>query len=152
MHHSSRLILMLAALICGLLCESASAEWVVEDDVCVERFGARDLARGPLAIGNGVLLPLRVFPRAFYGSGLRAIPLSLGYGVWWIATGALDTVTIGMLHVAPTESSLLPFAERNVRAMWKPYTDYHDIRYCNDWCGRRQDGDILHCRNPETSF
>lgn len=121
--------LLLAIVMLAVPC-AARAAWVVDEHgACVERWEASDLARGPTAMLNGVLLPFRNlaggavyawdqdswWPWQIVGLGPGAMLISGGAGViegvWWIGTGLVDTVTGGALGAAPeraTELSITP--------------------------------------------
>ena len=111
------------------------ADWRIEKEGCVEFWTRAEVARGPLAIGNGALLPVRsvvggltinaVTCRSW--SCLWEAPLWLvsstlwgaAEGTWWVVTGALDTVSGGALLISPAASQdlalypLVPFLHRD---------------------------------------
>ena len=122
--------LTLAALaLSGLLAAPAAAGvWMRgHDGVCREMWTARDLVRGPTAIANGVLRPLTSFtggvwfavaqchhhPRCLVAGPLWAAGSTfwgLGEGLYWLATGVLDTPTLGAVPLSPYEASRLTLA------------------------------------------
>lgn len=104
--------------------------WTVDaNGACVEHWAPSDLLRGPTAIVNGPLRPVRTlaggaeyawnttewWPWKIVGLG-PAVTLVSGAagvveGVWWIGTGLADTLTGGYFAIAPepaTELSLRP--------------------------------------------
>lgn len=132
--------LLLAALLLGVT-GPARAVWVVDEHgACVERWATADLLRGPTAMLNGLLRPIRTtaggavyawnqdawWPWQIIGLGPGATLISGGAGliegVWWMGTGLVDTVTGGALHVSsekavdlaisPEVSTIIADAER----------------------------------------
>ena len=121
---------LLLAVVMLAAASAAPAAWVVDEHgACVERWTAGDLARGPTAMLNGVLLPFRTtaggavyawtqdswWPWQIVGLGPGTMIISAGAGViegvWWIGTGLVDTLSGGALGAAPekaTELSLAP--------------------------------------------
>ena len=115
--------LALAALLAG---PAAGGTWALERGECRESWTARDLARGPTAVVNGVLRPLTSLTGGVWfavaqghhrARCLLAGPLwavgstfwGLGEGLYWVATGVLDTPTLGVVPLSPYEASRLTF-------------------------------------------
>jgi len=118
------------SLACLLSAGSARAAWVVDaGGACVERWESGDLLRGPTAIVNAPLLPLRTlaggaeyawhteewWPYQIAILGPAVTLFGGAFGVveagWWLATGLADTLTGGYFALAPvaaTELSLQP--------------------------------------------
>ena len=100
--------------------------WTVNaDGSCVQQWGAADMLRGPTAIVNAPLLPFRTTAggavyawnkmewRWWYtfvlGSAVTGASAGAGVfeGVWWVGTGAADTLTGGFFHLAPEPATQL---------------------------------------------
>jgi hypothetical protein len=98
----------------------ANGAWTVgADGVCAEHWAPRDLLRGPTAIVNGPLLPLRTLAGgaqyawnskewwpweiALMGPAVTAASGAGGAveGIWWVGTGVADTLTGGYFAIAP---------------------------------------------------
>jgi hypothetical protein len=93
----------------ALVPEAAQADnWTRDaDGHCQREWTARSLARGPIAVGNGVLLPFRSlaggFTAGWVGAVLSPVGLmvGLGEGILWIVQGAADLATGGVAPFAP---------------------------------------------------
>jgi hypothetical protein len=123
-----RLSLATLALTGLLAAPAAAGVWARgHDGVCREEWTARDLLRGPTAILNGVLRPLTSFTGGVWfalaqchhnPSCIVMGPLwatgstlwGLGEGLYWLATGVLDTPTLGAVPLSPFEASRLRLA------------------------------------------
>jgi hypothetical protein len=98
----------------------AHCAWTVDaDGMCVRRWETSDLARGPLAIANAPLRPVRTmaggaeyawtnsdwWPWYTVPFGAVAIGISGAAGLlesaWWILTGLGDTLTGGYFELTP---------------------------------------------------
>ena len=128
----------------------AQCAWTVSaDGTCVQEWTLRDLLRGPAAIVNGPLLPVRTtIGGAEYGwnkkerrwsetwlLGPAVTGASAGAGafegLWWVTTGVADLLTGGYFHIAPehaTEISLQPELSTVIAGPPPPPTE--------DRCGR----------------
>lgn len=104
----------------------ARSAWTVDaNGACVERWAPSDLLRGPAAVANAPLLPLRTlaggaqyawntaewWPWQIAGLG-PAVTLICGAagvveGVWWAGSGVADTVTGGQFEIAPEKATRL---------------------------------------------
>ena len=118
----------------------ADSGWVRDErGRCVRAWSASELARGPTAMTNGVLLPFRAFAGGVSG-GAWGVLLSPGAlvagaveGLTWVASGLLDTFSAGALAVSPDGISELqtapviqfPEGERS-------YDAYNDEPGCPD--------------------
>jgi hypothetical protein len=106
---SLRCLLTLAIATLLLLPAPARAErWLRDaDGVCRRQWTPRSLARGPLAMGNGVLMPFRSLAGAASGGWLAALLLPLGVmtglaeGIAWTSVGAVETLSGGAFALAP---------------------------------------------------
>lgn len=123
----------LACLVCSAvlaLTPTARAAWVVDaGGACIERWQSEDLLRGPTAIVNAPLLPLRTlaggaeyawnteewwpYQIAILGPAATLFAGAAGAveATWWVLTGLADTLTGGAFALAPdgaTELSLAP--------------------------------------------
>jgi hypothetical protein len=124
---------MLALMVGAALIAQASVAlcvWTVNaDGSCVQEWGAPDMLRGPTAILNGLLLPFwttvggaeyawnktewRWWRTLVLGSAATGMSTVAGgfEGLWWVGTGAADTLTGGFFHLAPepaTKTSVQP--------------------------------------------
>ena len=121
-------IVIAAALV--LRVSIAHAAWTVDaSGACVETWAPSDLLRGPTAIVNTPLLPLRTLAGgaqyawnttewwpwqiAVLGPAVTLFAGAWGAleGAWWITTGVADTLTGGYFAIAPeraTELSVKP--------------------------------------------
>jgi hypothetical protein len=128
----------------------AGGAWVVgADDTCVEQWASSDLLRGPTAIANGPLLPLRTLAGGaqyawnspewwpwqigIMGPAVTLVSGAGGMveGLWWIGTGVADTLTGGYFALAPepaTHLSLAPHVSRVIADAAPPPKEDH--------CGR----------------
>jgi hypothetical protein len=116
------LLVLLAVLLPG----PAGATWVVDErGECVEEWTTASLARGPAAIANAPLLPVRSAVggvalarddkspgkgRSFLLPPLLAVAgagMGLIEGGIWLGTGLVDTLTGGYFSVAPDEATHL---------------------------------------------
>lgn len=105
-----------------LASRAPASEWVVRDGVCTEQWTGGDLLRGPSAIVSGALLPVRSLAGGFVYAGSSSLrqpsstymaPLwivgstlfGVAEGVWWIGSGALDTVSGGALLLSPDDAT-----------------------------------------------
>jgi hypothetical protein len=105
---------------------SADAAWVVDaDGACVERWASSDLLRGPAAIVNAPLLPVRTLAGGagyawnneewwpwqvwILGPAVTLFSAAVGAveGAWWIGTGVVDTLSGGYFAVAPERATHL---------------------------------------------
>ena len=124
---------------------AAPAAWVVDaSGACVKQWERSDLLRGPTAIVNGPILPLRTFAGgaeyawntkewwpwqiAFLGPAVTVISGAAGAveGVWWIGTGLVDTLTGGAFDIAPepaTHLSARPVVSRLIADAPEPAVD-----------------------------
>jgi hypothetical protein len=140
-------LLLMALAIPGL----ARAAWVVnERGECVEEWTSASLARGPAAIVNAPLLPVRsavggvVLARddkspgkgrsvllppllAIAGGGMGLVESCI-----WLGTGLVDTVTGGYFAVAPDDATEL--SVEPVQPMFVPDAR----REVTDRCGRKK--------------
>ena len=113
-------MLVLAA----LTARRAGAVWVVDGHgACVEEWQAADLLRGPSAIANAPLLPVRTAVGGYRLASDDRTPglerkillppmLTLGGGamgffesLYWVGTGLADTLTGGVFAIAPVEAT-----------------------------------------------
>jgi hypothetical protein len=98
-----------AALAALLLAPAASADrWVRDaEGRCQREWTRASLARGPIAMLNGVLLPFRSLAGAFSAGGRAALfapaSLILGFaeGVSWLVGGTLETLSGGAFGIPP---------------------------------------------------
>ena len=99
-----------AALAASLLLPAAAAadRWVRDaDGVCRREWTPSSMARGPIAMGNTVLLPFRSLAGSFTDGweGAVLFPLSLMVGLaegfMWAVTGAAELLTGGAVALAP---------------------------------------------------
>jgi hypothetical protein len=115
-----RLVLTLAcasALACLLATPAlAGSEWKRNDaGGCVRVWNASELARGPIAMTNGLILPVRELVGGFKGgaAGIALSPISAVAGVFegtgWIVSGLLDTLTGGAFAISPDGMARLRF-------------------------------------------
>lgn len=100
--------------------------WTVNaDGSCVQEWGAQDMLRGPAAIVNAPLLPVRTsvggveyawnkiewrwWHTALLGTAVTGASTAAGVfeGLWWVGTGAADTLTGGYFHLAPEPATQL---------------------------------------------
>ena len=107
----------------------AGAAWVVDaQGACVQQWQAADLGRGPSAVANAPLLPVRTAVGGFQlarddraPGALRKVMLpamlTLGGGAMgvleslvWVGTGVADTLTGGFFAIAPDEATHLSVA------------------------------------------
>lgn len=116
------------AVAAGLLLQAciAHAAWTVDaSGACVEQWAPSDLLRGPTAIVNTPLLPVRTLAGgAEYAWNTAewwpwqigilgpAVTLFCGAwgvveGTWWITTGLADTLTGGYFAIAPERATQL---------------------------------------------
>src|SRR5262245_28654722 len=120
-------------MLAGLLVARATVghgAWVVDaNGACVEQWSSSDVLRGPTAIVNAPLLPVRTFAGgaeyawnntewwpwqiAVLGPAVTIFSGAAGVieAVWWVGTGLADTLTGGYFALAPeaaTELSLQP--------------------------------------------
>ena len=105
---------------------AANSAWVVDaSGQCVERWEPSNMLRGPTAILNGPLRPLRTLPGgavyawnteewwpwqiAILGPAVTVVSGAAGAleGVWWIATGLADTVTGGYFDISSENATTL---------------------------------------------
>ena len=124
----------LAALSASFAPPAVASVWVLRGDTCREEWSGADLVRGPNAILSGALRPVRSLAGGFVYAGSSVLqkpsaaataPLwivgstlfGVAQGLWWIGTGALDTVTGGAFMLAPAAATGLrldptvPFVE-----------------------------------------
>jgi hypothetical protein len=109
---------------------SAHGAWAVDaNGACVEQWSSSDLLRGPTAIVNAPLLPVRTLAGgaeyawtntewwpwqiALLGPAVTLFSAAAGAveAVWWVGTGMADTLTGGYFAIAPepaTELSVRP--------------------------------------------
>lgn len=104
----------------------AECAWMVDaDGACVQRWAPSDLLRGPAAIANAPLLPVRnlaggaqyawntkewwPWQIAALGPAVTLISGAGGVleGVWWAGTGVADTLTGGYFAIAPERATQL---------------------------------------------
>ena len=114
--------MLLALLLNGAAVGVAHAGWSRVDGKCVEHWDAGHLVRGPRAIINGVLLPVRsaigglFFAVDTCGRKWSCVPMAplwlvgstlwgAGEGVYWATAGVLDTPTLSGLRLAPARST-----------------------------------------------
>lgn len=83
-------------------------EWVVDDTgQCVRNWTPRSLARGPIAMTNGILLPFRSLAGGFTDGVVGAVMspigffVGLGEGVIWLTTGVFELLSGGAVGLAP---------------------------------------------------
>jgi hypothetical protein len=118
---------LLLALIAATVAQPALAAWVVDErGECVETWSPDSLLRGPTAILNAPLVPVRSavggvqLSRAqagrsgYQGKVLLPALLAVGggatglvEGIVWAVSGLADTVTGGALALAPAEATVL---------------------------------------------
>jgi hypothetical protein len=102
---------LLTAALATLLLVPAPARagrWLREaDGTCRYEWTPRSLARGPIAMGNGVLMPFRSLAGSASNGWLAGLLLPLGLmvglaeGIAWTTVGAVETVSGGALALAP---------------------------------------------------
>ena len=125
------LIVWLVVLASANLSGKARASWVVDESgQCVNRWAIADLARGPVAIVNAPLLPIRsavggvwlvwteskdgrAWKILLYGVPVGLISGTLGIleGLVWAVGGVADTATAGYFEIGTddaTQLSLMP--------------------------------------------
>ena len=100
-------------LLLGLACVVATPAWATSewqrdaDGECVRVWNASELSRGPIAMTNGLILPVREFVGGLQdgAAGIVLSPVSAVAGVLegagWIVSGLLDTVTGGAFAISP---------------------------------------------------
>lgn len=108
----------------------ADCAWTVgADGACVRTWAPSDLLRGPVAIVNAPLLPVRTtaagaqyawhknewwpWPGVVLGSAVTGVSAAAGVfeGIWWAVTGVADLLTGGYFEIAPeraTQRSVQP--------------------------------------------
>lgn len=108
----------------------AQCAWTVSaDGTCVQEWAPSDLLRGPVAIANGPLLPVRTaiggaeyawnktewrwWYTVVLGSAVTGVSAAAGLveGLWWVGTGTADLLTGGYFNIAPeraTDRSVQP--------------------------------------------
>ena len=108
----------------------AHCAWTVDaDGACVRKWAPSDLLRGPVAIANAPLLPVRTmvggaeyawnkqewwwWHTVVLGSAVTGVSGAAGVveGVWWAGTGVADVLTGGYFEIAPeraTQRSVQP--------------------------------------------
>lgn len=122
----SRAVVVVLTLACLLAGPASAGKWDRgAGDVCTEVWTRRDLVRGPMALANAVLHPVTSFvggvwfavaechhsPRCIVVGPLWVLGSTawgLGEGLYWAATGLLDTPTLGAARISPYEASRLP--------------------------------------------
>ena len=127
----------------------AVAAWVVDEHgACVEQWQSGDLLRGPTAVANVPLLPVRsaiggyrlaredhtpgfeskmlLPPMLILGGGA----MGLAEGLLWLGTGMADTLTGGVFSIAPDEATRLSVAPVRPAFVADP------VRPTTDACGR----------------
>jgi hypothetical protein len=120
---------MLAVMVGAALIARASVAlgvWTVNaDGNCVQEWGAADMLRGPTAIVTALQRPFwtaaggaeyawnktewRWWRTLLLGSAVTGVSAAAGVfeGVWWVGTGAADTLTGGFFHLAPEPATQL---------------------------------------------
>ena len=107
----------------------AHCAWMVSaDGKCVRQWAPSDLLRGPVAIANGPVLPVRTtiagaeyawnktewrwWYTVVLGSAVMGASAAAGLveGLWWMGTGTADTLTGGYFALAPERA-----VERSVK-------------------------------------
>jgi hypothetical protein len=135
-----------ALLLHAAIAQGASV--ISADGACVDTWEPRDVLRGPTAIVNAPLLPVRTtiggaeyawnrtewrwWHTVLLGSAETAMSAAAGMveSIWWICTGTADTLTGGYFSLAPeraTQISVQP--ELSTVISGKPPTE-------PDRCGR----------------
>ncbi|MFQ5697027.1 MAG: hypothetical protein ACE5IL_01930 [Myxococcota bacterium] len=107
--------LALAAALLALSPGPASADAWRRDasGICERTWTAGSLLRGPTAIANGIVLPLRSLVGSLLGgpAALATSPIGMaigtGEGIAWVLVGSLETVTGGTLGVTPETATKL---------------------------------------------
>jgi hypothetical protein len=102
----------------------AQCAWMVSaDGTCVQEWAPSDLLRGPAAIVNAPLQPVRTtaggaeyawnkkdwgwWYKTVLGSAVAGVSAAAGLveGLWWVGTGAADLLTGGYFHIAPERAT-----------------------------------------------
>lgn len=112
-------VLMSLALL--LASSNAAADWMRIGGSCEYQRSWRDVTRGPRAIFNGAVYPVRSVFGALFFSATACVPKArcapvfplwiagsavwgIGRGLYWVATGAAEVVTLGQVPISPTEA------------------------------------------------
>lgn len=120
--HRRLLALALAVALSTLWTSSASAQWRSRSGPCAGEWSALESMRGPLALVNGAVTPVRStlgglhFATAVCLRNSRCAPhapawflWSVGWGVgqgaYFAVMGALDTITLGARPFSPPEAA-----------------------------------------------
>ena len=117
-----RTLIILVALIAQAVV--AQCAWKVNaEGTCEREWESSDLLRGPGAIVNAPLLPVRQmaggaeyawdkkewrwFYTAVLGTAVTGVSGAFGMleGAWWVVTGAADTLTGGYFEIAPERAT-----------------------------------------------
>jgi hypothetical protein len=126
---------VLGAALVALLLWAGSARadrWVRDDEgLCRREWTPASLARGPIAMANGLILPFRSLAGGLTGGVPAALAspvgmvLGLAEGVSWIAVGTLEIASGGAVGFAPEGAAdrlhfgrvvQLPLGRRNLEA------------------------------------
>ena len=126
----------------------AGSEWERnEDGECVRVWTASELGRGPIAMTNGLILPVRELVGGWKGgaAGIALSPVSAVAGVFegtgWIISGLLDTVTGGAFAISPDGMARLRFEPVQLLPEGdRSFDEYHDAPGCEgDEPGRAEE-------------
>jgi hypothetical protein len=142
---------LLVLLVCGFASVAVASEWVVDaNGKCVRRWTPSSLANGPIAMVNGLTMPVRqmiggaqagvedqaarpVVERVVRVPALTLIGLGTGTTemLWLFVAGTADFLTGGAFELVPEDVTQLSFAPMTPRFL-EPLKQ----RPSTDRCGR----------------